>query len=78
MTDDGAPNNWKRISGRVQSAWLSPEGKFVLLGVPAKSDDDLAHNCDAMGCGQDHVLFRGRLDANGIDALGVFANKDQP
>ncbi len=74
MTDDGAPDGWKRIDGRVQSAWLSPEGRIVLLGSPPNEEDrpeGNRHNCDAMGCGQDHVIFRGRLIPGGIDAARV-------
>lgn len=28
----------------------------VILGVP--HPDDASHNCDAMGCGQEHVILR--------------------
>lgn len=38
-------------------AYVTAEGQqVVVLGQPAA--DDATHNCDAMGCGQDHVLQR--------------------
>ncbi len=57
--------NWKRIDGIVAEAWLSPDGQIVITGKPAPSEDELAHNCDAMGCGMSHVLFRGQIKERG-------------
>lgn len=51
-------STWNRVQGTVREAWISPKGEVVLVGDPT---DDEQHNCDQMGCGQDHVLFRGRL-----------------
>lgn len=44
------------VTGRIQEVWTSPRGEVVILGVPVH--DDETHNCDANGCGQDHVLWR--------------------
>ena len=30
--------------------------EIVILGIP--EEDDETHNCDAMGCARDHVLYR--------------------
>jgi hypothetical protein len=35
------------------------DGRIIVVGDP-KSEE---HNCDLMGCGQDHVLFVGRPSA---------------
>ena len=50
---------WSRvqINGRISELWISAAGEVVVLGVPER--DDEKHNCDASGCGQDHVLWRG-------------------
>ena len=45
----------------VDGDWL------IIAGVPLDPDDvegwteEDGHNCDQMGCGQDHVLYRVRL-----------------
>jgi hypothetical protein len=36
-------------------------GQVVVTGSP--DPDDESHNCDAMGCGQSHVVFRAAIDA---------------
>lgn len=36
----------------------------VVCGTPVDDEnapEELRHNCDAMGCGQDHVIFRARI-----------------
>lgn len=45
-----------KVRGRIYEVWTSPQGDVVLLGAP--EPDDESHNCDANGCGQDHVLWR--------------------
>ncbi len=43
--------------------YATPDGRFVIVGTPLDSEDEeRGHNCDAMGCGQEHVLHRGRCD----------------
>lgn len=54
-------SEWAKVDGVISEAWLSPDGELVILGKPAPSEDELAHNCDAMGCGMSHVLWRGQL-----------------
>jgi hypothetical protein len=47
--------------GRVQEICVSTRtGEVVLLGSPDSTDEESehAHNCDANGCGQNHVLWR--------------------
>lgn len=39
-------------------------GEIVVCGMPHETEDETDprfHNCDAMGCGYEHVLFRARL-----------------
>jgi hypothetical protein len=56
------PSQWTthNVRGRVYEICTSTSGETVVLGVP---DDPVTHeeehNCDANGCGQDHVLWRG-------------------
>ena len=44
--------------------------EIVVLGIPVDLGDDVPdddprwHNCDAMGCGQAHVLYRFRKPAS--------------
>jgi hypothetical protein len=53
---------WK-VRGRLTEVWSRSDGTVVLLGIPDHEDaEELAHNCDANGCGQDHVLWRGRVE----------------
>jgi hypothetical protein len=52
-----------RVRGEVREVWSSPAGEVVLLGQPPS--DDAEHNCDALGCEQDHVLWRGRMTSTG-------------
>lgn len=55
-------SNWSKLPGRPQEVWLSSSGEVVVLGVPRDRDgNDIEHNCDANGCGMDHVLWRGRV-----------------
>ena len=55
------------VTGRVYEVWQSPSGDVVVLGSPKTRDgeDDESHNCDANGCGQDHVLWRGSVKGGG-------------
>ncbi len=44
--------------------WTHENGGIVVLGSPYSTpndDDPDAHNCDAMGCGLDHVVFKATL-----------------
>lgn len=47
-----------RVRGRVTEVWCADDGEVVLIGQPDNGDED--HDCDAVGCGQDHVLWRAR------------------
>lgn len=41
----------------VSDRWL------LITGTPEESEDEeTGHNCDAMGCGWEHVLYRFPLD----------------
>jgi hypothetical protein len=44
------------IKGRATEVCVTARGEVVILGSPV--GDDESHNCDAMGCGQCHVLWR--------------------
>ncbi len=49
----------KEIKG-VDSVYVLGN-EIVITGTPMEKDDDSdgKHNCDAMGCGCEHVLLRG-------------------
>lgn len=61
-------------------AVLTRDGELVIFAWP--DDEDENHNCDGLGCGFDHVLWRGRADAdlhnrfNWLEAKAI-ANKEQ-
>lgn len=64
------PNGYTKQNVDV---YATPDGRFVVVGQPARGDDGdelLSHSCDAMGCGQEHVLYRGQCDE--------FRTKEQP
>lgn len=50
--DDGIPKGYVRVT-----AFTNGE-KIVVVGSPMDEDGDEenGHNCDAMGCGWDHIL----------------------
>ncbi len=35
------------------------ETQIIITGIP--QEDDESHNCDAMGCRQEHVLYRFKI-----------------
>jgi hypothetical protein len=58
---------WRIIGIRPDEGFIVPRGavvhevlmtctEVIVLGAPATDDED--HNCDALGCGQCHVLYR--------------------
>jgi len=51
-----------KVDGLIAQVWLAPDGAIVVTGLPRT--DDTSHNCDAMGCGMDHVLWRGRREVS--------------
>jgi len=48
---------WFKVSDNPET-WES-KNEIVVLGSPAEGSD---HNCDAMGCGQCHVIERYRKE----------------
>lgn len=48
------PAGWEKADAFIRG------DEVVILGSPEEGGD---HNCDANGCGQDHVLARGKLSA---------------
>lgn len=54
-TPDGVPAGYAR---QMVQVWKGPKD-IVIIGTPDESEDEeTGHNCDAMGCGWDHVLWR--------------------
>lgn len=52
---DYVPSGYTRIDATV---WIGLKD-VVITGQPEESDDEeTGHNCDAIGCGWDHVLYR--------------------
>ncbi len=55
---DGIPKGWNEVAAYAKG------DRVIILGKPTEEPDDWAdddprrHNCDEMGCGQDHVLAR--------------------
>lgn len=50
-----APKGYRRLDAEV---WIG-SNDVVVVGTPDESEDEeTGHNCDAMGCGWDHVLYR--------------------
>ncbi len=40
------------------------ETHIIITGIPEEEDEtaeESRHNCDAMGCGQEHVLYRFKI-----------------
>lgn len=57
--------NWKKL--QVDEVWLNEAGQLIVLGTPPDDQEssdglELGHNCDAMGCGQCHVLVRAKAE----------------
>ena len=49
-----------KVRGRIYEVCVADDGEVVILGVlDPDEDENTGHNCDANGCGQDHVLWRG-------------------
>ncbi len=43
------------------------ETHIIITGIPEEEDEtaeESRHNCDAMGCGQEHVLYRFKIVEN--------------
>ena len=53
----GVPEGFKLVN--AHEVWVG-HGLLVVTGVPEEELDEgnLKHNCDAMGCGQAHVLYK--------------------
>ena len=51
----------------VGKAYLTKDAGLVVCGNPDDHGGLHGHNCDQMGCGSEHVLFRINLDSGHID-----------
>lgn len=50
-----------RVEGTPQEIVIVVDQGVIVLGIPADEDENAMepnHNCDQMGCGQCHVLWR--------------------
>ena len=57
-----------KSSKRIGVAYLSEKFcRIVVCGIPF--DDDETHNCDEMGCGQEHVVALVEIDRQTYDKL---------
>lgn len=67
-----------RIRGKAHQIWSS-EHEIVVLGSPDSDDEDGedSHNCDANGCGQDHVLWRQRIASGSLSISDVLSASDK-
>ena len=54
--DFGIPEGVKEIGKCI---YLKEDGSFVVTGYVEQDDEN--HNCDEMGCGWEHVIFRGTV-----------------
>ena len=64
---------------QVWSIEINDHSEVVVLGSPpdeSEQDDENTHNCDAMGCGYVHVLFRGSIVSEDENAsLAVYPER---
>ena len=58
------PDGWMAVDACV---YVNPNGDLVITGAPddvwpgySACDDEHPHNCDAEGCGWEHVIGRGK------------------
>ena len=55
--DDGVPAGWVKVPASVYM-----RGRDVVVTYePPEAAEGEGHNCDAMGCGQEHVLLRATI-----------------
>lgn len=65
MTEQHETRDGKTWQASQATLWICHEtGEVVVTGDPRAVEpegcpEDLGHDCDAAGCGQDHVLARG-------------------
>ena len=62
MTDEGIPRGFTKLAGQPTTIYFSDDW-IIVEGHPLSEEDDPEgelHNCDDMGCGFAHVLFRER------------------
>lgn len=61
VDDEGHERKFTRAAcWKGGEVWLG-NGQIIVIGTPNPEEDDdspEAHNCDAMGCGTDHVVYR--------------------
>ena len=65
MTDDEfktRPEYTRTMVAKFEGGeiWIA-DGQFIVLGSPFTEDpnaEEFAHNCDALGCGSAHVVYR--------------------
>lgn len=61
VDDDGIKRPFAQRAVWRGGAAYTGDGQIVITGSPLTEDpnaEESAHNCDAMGCGQDHVVWR--------------------
>lgn len=61
------PKLLARGEGGVE-IWLTSKPEFVVTGTPF--GDDARHNCDQMGCGWQHVLWRSEVALDPLEGAG--------
>ena len=59
LAKNGIPFGFNEIREGVYVNFAS--GDIIITGDPSEDD---THNCDHMGCQQEHVLIRGRITQN--------------
>lgn len=62
--DTGLPKGFRKVEASV---YIDENGRFVITTEPSEVwpepyDDEHPHNCDAAGCGWEHVVARGRVE----------------
>ncbi len=63
--DSGIPSGWSVFANGPGGTVYCRGGLLVVVGDPDELDPD-GHDCDYMGCGREHVIWRGADDEPGI------------
>lgn len=44
--------------------WLTDKPEYIVLATPFETDNEEDHNCDQMGCGSCHVIWRSEVSTD--------------
>jgi len=58
MSEPSVPPGYRSLNAK--EVWIN-EKEVIILGIPGDN-----HNCDYMGCGQCHVIIRGKIETQDV------------